>query len=138
MNERQRLNQGIIDEFRANAGTVGGQFASIPLLLLTTTGAKSGEPRTTPLAYVADGTNYVISAGNGGRDMHPGWFHNLLANPLAEVEVGTDRFMAHARVAEGAERERLFGRMIATAPMFAGFRQRTAREIPMVVLERAA
>lgn len=138
MNERQRLNQGIIDEFRTNAGAVGGQFASIPLLLLTTIGAKSGEPRTTPLAYVADGTNYIISAGNGGRDMHPGWFHNLLANPLVQVEVDGERFAARARVAEGAERERLFGMMIATAPMFAGFRQRTARAIPMIVLERDA
>lgn len=137
--QAQRLawNTQVIEEFRANEGVVGGQFQGSPLLLLTTTGARSGLPRTMPLAYVPDGDLLVVFAANGGRPTHPGWYHNLCADPRATVEVGTERFQARATPAEGAAYERLWAAQVARMPMMEEFRERSGRRIPVMVLERA-
>jgi len=137
--ERLRLNQTVIDEFRSNGGVVGGDFAGVPLLLLTTTGARSGEPRVMPVTYLADGGRLVVFGANGGRPNHPGWYHNLLARPTARVEVGTEGFPVTAAVAEGAEHDRLWSLQLARTPYFADFQERAAgRRIPVVVLTRDA
>src|SRR5271154_7027351 len=98
MNE---FNRAIIDEFRANGGKVGGPFEGAPVLLLTATGAKSGERRTTPVMYLPDGERMVIFASKAGAPTNPAWYHNLLANPSATVEVGTSTVEVSARVASG-------------------------------------
>jgi deazaflavin-dependent oxidoreductase (nitroreductase family) len=139
MSERLRRNQVVIDEFRSAGGVVGGDFAGVPLLLLTTTGARSGEPRTAPVTYLADGGRLAVFGANGGRAAHPAWYRNLLADPVARVEVGTEVYEATAAVAEGAERDRLWRLQLAAAPYFAGFQERAGdRLVPVVVLTRAA
>ena len=95
-------------EFRARGGQVGGYHASMQLLLLTTTGARTGQRRAVPLTYVPDGDRYIITAGNAGSDRHPAWYYNLLANPEATVEVGRESFATVAVIADGAEREPLY------------------------------
>jgi deazaflavin-dependent oxidoreductase (nitroreductase family) len=127
------FNQTVIERFRANGGDVGGPN---PLLLLTTTGARSRQSRTTPVAYSSDGDHLVILASKGGAPTHPDWYHNLVANPLVTVELGTERFQAHATVAHGEERERLFAQHAALMPGFAEYQRNTARQIPVVILER--
>ena len=131
------FNRQLIEEFRANGGTVGGMFAGAPLLLLTTTGAKSGQPRVAPLAYTTDNGRWVVIASKGGAPTHPDWFHNLRANPEVTVEVGTESFTARATIPEGAERKRLFEQMAAQMPNFAEYQRNTTRQIPVIVLERA-
>ena len=127
----------LITDFRANGGKVtSGPFAGRPVLLLTTTGARSGQPRLAPVVYSRDGEHYVIVASKGGAPTHPAWYHNLLAHPLVTVEVGSETFPARARVTEGAERDRLFAERAAASPNFAEYQRRTARVIPVVVLER--
>lgn len=131
------FNQGIISEFRANSGKIrSGQFANAPLLLLTTLGAKSGQPRTTPLAYTTDGDRVVIIASKGGAPTNPDWYHNILANPTVTIEKGSERFQARAVVTEGQERERLFTQMARKMPGFAGYQQNTSRQLPVIALER--
>jgi deazaflavin-dependent oxidoreductase (nitroreductase family) len=130
------FNRSIIEEFRANAGKVGGQFAGAPLLLLTTTGAKSGATRVNPLAYLADGDRYVIIASYAGADSNPPWYHNLVAHPVVTVEVGTETFEAHAEVLREPERTRLYGKMEAVMPAFTEYRQKTKRTIPVIALRR--
>ena len=131
------MTKTLITDFRANGGHVtGGPFAGRPVLLLTTTGAKSGQPRLAPLVYSRDGDGYVIVASKGGAPTHPAWYHNLLAHPLVTVEVGSETFTARARVTEGAERDQLFAERVAASPNFAEYQRRTARVIPVVVLER--
>ncbi len=130
------FNLKIIEEFRANGGETFGPFKGRPLLLLTTTGAKSGEQRTTPLVYSKDGERLVIIASMGGAPKHPSWYLNLVANPEATVEVGTEKFTARASVAEGAERERLYAQQAAEMPAFNEYKEKTTRRIPVVVLER--
>ena len=131
-------NQRIIDEFRAHGGVVqpGPNGRQRHLLLLTTTGAKTGRRRTAPLAYTRDGDHYVVIASRAGSPRHPDWFHNLVANPTVTVEVGAETFEARARVAEGKERERLYALQAEQMPQFAEYQQRTSRQIPVVVLER--
>ena len=136
MSDWNAFNRGLIDEYRATGGQVTGQFAGAPLLLLTTTGAKSGQPRTTPLAYTTDGERLVVIASKGGAPTHPDWYHNLRAHPEAAVELGRERFPARAIVAEGDARDRLYDRMAAQMPGFAEYQQNTTRRIPVVVLER--
>lgn len=131
------FNQQIIDEFRANGGKVGGMFEGAPMLLLTTTGAKSGQPRVSPLVYSTDGDRMVIMASKGGAPTNPDWFHNLRANPEVTLEVGTETFPARASVPDGEERQRLWDQMVAQMPGFADYQRNTTREIPVVVLERA-
>ncbi len=132
------FNRKLIQEFRANGGKVSGMFAGAPLLLLTTTGARSGQSRVAPLLYSTDNGRLVVIASKGGAPTHPDWFHNLRANPEVTVEVGTETFTARATLPEGAERQRLFDQMAAQMPNFAEYQRNTARQIPVVVLERAS
>jgi deazaflavin-dependent oxidoreductase (nitroreductase family) len=132
------FNNRLIAEFRANDGVVTGAFAGAPLLLLTTTGARSGQSRTTPLVHTRDGDRYVIIASKGGAPTNPSWYHNLLATPAATVEVGSERFEVRSRVAEGEERDRLYDRQAALMPNFAEYQRNTSRRIPVIVLERVA
>jgi deazaflavin-dependent oxidoreductase (nitroreductase family) len=131
------FNRKLIEEFRTNGGKVSGMFAGSPLLLLTTTGARSGQARVAPLAYTTDGGRWVVIASKGGAPTHPDWFHNLRANPEVTVEVGTETFPARATVVEGAERQRLFDQMAAQMPGFAEYQRNTTRRLPVIVLERA-
>jgi deazaflavin-dependent oxidoreductase (nitroreductase family) len=135
----QDFNSGIIEQFRTNDGQIReGMFKGAPLLLLTTTGAKSGKPTTHPLAYTRDGDDYVVIASKGGAPTNPAWFHNLVANPTVQLEVGPDTFQAKARVAQGEERERLYAAQAKMMPGFAEYQQKTTRQIPVVVFKRAA
>jgi deazaflavin-dependent oxidoreductase (nitroreductase family) len=136
MADNNDFNQRLIEEFRANGGKVSGPFAGRPLLLLTTTGAKSGQPRTAPLVYTTDGDAIVVIASKGGAPTNPDWYYNLRANPVATVEIGEETFEARARVASGDERTRLYDAQAATMPAFAEYQRNTTREIPVVVLER--
>jgi deazaflavin-dependent oxidoreductase (nitroreductase family) len=130
-------NQAIIDEFRANDGKVGGYFAGANMLLLHTTGAKSGQPRINPLVYVRDGDHIVVIASKGGADTNPDWYYNLLANPTVTVELGSEQFQARAAaVTEEPERSRLYAEMVAHRDGFAEYEQKTSRKIPAVTLER--
>jgi deazaflavin-dependent oxidoreductase (nitroreductase family) len=130
------FNSALIEEFRANEGKLGGPFEGAPVLLLTTTGARSGERRTTPVMYLPDGERMVIFASKGGAPTNPAWYHNLLANPGATVEVGPETIDVNALVTSGVERERLFRRQAERFPQFADYAQKTTREIPVVALER--
>jgi deazaflavin-dependent oxidoreductase (nitroreductase family) len=127
-------NQQVVAEFRSRGGRVGGYFDDIPLLLLTTTGARSGQPRTSPLSYLADGGRYVVFAANAGAPTHPDWYHNLIANPAVTVEIGTTVFDATAIVTTGHERDALFDRFAASQPQLVGYQTRTTRPIPVIVL----
>jgi deazaflavin-dependent oxidoreductase (nitroreductase family) len=130
------FNQSLIEEFRANDGKVTGVFAGRPLLLLTTTGAKSGRPRVSPLVYTTDGDRIVTIASKGGAPTNPDWYHNLVANPTVTVELPGETFQARATVIEGEERQRLYDAQAALMPGFAEYQQKTTRQIPVVVLER--
>lgn len=130
-------NTGIIEEFRANEGRVGGRFEGRPLLLLHTTGARSGAERVNPLMYLRDGERLVVFASKGGAPTHPDWYHNVRANPEASVEIGTDRFPVRARVATGQERDALYAEQSRRYPMFAEYQEGVDRTIPVVILERA-
>ena len=136
MNEYQKWNQAIIDEFRANAGRVGGNFAGSTLLLLHTTGAKSGKAYTTPVMCINDADRLVIIASKAGAPSNPDWYYNILANPLVGVEVGTEQFQAEATVAPEPERTRLFQKMVEVAPGFEAYQQKTTRIIPVIILTR--
>ncbi len=130
-------NQTIIDEFRANAGKVGGRFEGRPLLLLHHKGAKSGIERVNPLAYRRVGDAVAVFASKGGAPTNPDWYYNLIANPEVEVEIGTERYPAVARVAVGEEREAIYGEQKAAFSNFADYEQRAGnRVIPVVVLDR--
>ena len=131
------MAKALIVDFRAHHGEVtSGPYAGRPVLLLTTTGAKSGRPRLTPVVYSRDGDRYVIGGSKGGSASHPGWYFNLVADPVVTVEVGGESFEARATVAEGAERDRLFGVHAAANPNFDDYQRRTTRVLPMIVLER--
>jgi deazaflavin-dependent oxidoreductase (nitroreductase family) len=128
-------NTKIIEEFRANHGKVGGPFEGATLLILHTTGAKSGEERESPLLYRTDGDNLVIFASFAGAPVNPAWFHNLLAHPDASVELGTETRVVRARVADPEERDRLWEWNKADYPTFAEYESKTDRTIPVVILE---
>ena len=129
-------NKAVIEEFRANAGKVGGHFANQTLLLLHTTGAKSGQERINPVVYIRDGDHYVIFASKAGAPTNPDWYHNLVANPIVEVEVGSEHFSARATVAAEPERTNLFNRIATASPGFAEYQRNTTRVIPVVILKR--
>ncbi len=133
-------NRQIIEEFHTNAGKVGGPFEGKPLLLLTTTGAKSGKRHTTPLAYLLDGDRQLVFASKAGAPTHPDWYHNLVAHPEVTVEVGngseTEIFEATATVITGEERDRLYAKQVEVFPGFAEYQAKTSRLIPVVALER--
>lgn len=135
MTEAQDWNRQIIEEFRANKGQVGGQFANSTLLLLHSKGAKSGRERVNPLVYLPVDGRYAIFASKGGAPTNPDWYYNLLANPEASIEVGTDTVPVTARVAEGEERERIWSEQKQRAPGFADYEKATSRTIPVIVLE---
>jgi deazaflavin-dependent oxidoreductase (nitroreductase family) len=135
-NPQNERNMGIIQEFRANAGKVGGRFEGRSLLLLHTVGAKSGEPRINPVACVSDGDRLVVIASKGGAPTNPDWYYNILANPLVTVETGSEQFQARATVAKEPERTRLYDKMVEMMPGFAGYREKTTRVIPVIILTR--
>ena len=130
------FNQQIIAEFRANGGKVGGQFEGAPMVLLTTTGARSGQPRISPLVYSMDGDRMVIVASKGGAPTHPDWYHNLVANPEVTLEVGEEAFKARASVPQGEERDRIFAQVVEQMPGFGEYQKNNPRIIPVVLLER--
>jgi deazaflavin-dependent oxidoreductase (nitroreductase family) len=136
MTDFQEFNRGVIEEFRSNGGAVGGPFAGAPMILVTHRGAKSGKEYTTPLVYTRDGDALVIIASKGGAPDDPQWYRNLVANPDVVVEVGTERFPARARVAEGDERDRLYRAQADLMPNFDEYAKNTTRTIPVVVLDR--
>lgn len=129
-------NDKIISEFRANEGRVGGQFEGAPLLLLHSTGARSGQERVSPMMYRPAGRAWAVFASKAGADTNPDWYHNLLANPVGSIEVGTETVDVRARVAQGEERESLWEAQKADYPGFADYERKTTRQIPVVILER--
>ena len=135
-NDRNAYNRALIQDYRAHGKVTSGPHAGRPILLVTTTGAKSGLPRTTPLVHTKDGDRLVVIASKGGAPTHPDWYHNLVANPEVTVELGNDKFKARASIAEGQERERLYNQQGALMPGFAEYQKNTTRQIPVVVLER--
>lgn len=137
MSDFNQFNRQIVEEFRANEGKVGGQFEGAPMLILHTTGARSGQERENPLVYQRDGDSIVVFASKGGAPTNPDWYHNLRADPRVSVELGGERFNAVARVAEGEERDRIWTRQKETMPGFADYEKNTPRQIPVVVLERS-
>jgi deazaflavin-dependent oxidoreductase (nitroreductase family) len=137
MSDPNDFNRGIIDEFRANGGRVGGRFDGAPMLILHTTGAKSGAERENPLVYAQRGDDVVVFASKAGAPTHPAWYLNLVANPDASIEIGTETRQVRARVAEGDERDEIWSRQKAAMPGFAEYEQKTSREIPVVILEAA-
>lgn len=137
MAEVNDWNSKIIEEFRANEGRVGGQFEGAPLLLLHTTGAKSGQPRVNPMMYQRVGASYAVFASKAGAPDNPDWYHNLRANPGVEAEIGTQTVPLTARVADGDERERIWSAQKQAYPGFAEYEQKTTRQIPVVILEPA-
>jgi len=130
-------NRGIIEEFRANAGKLGGNYEGRPVLLLTTTGAKSGQQHTTPVMYLPEGDDVYVFASMAGAPKSPAWYHNLVANPGVTVEVGAERFQAQAQVMDRAERDRLYAKQAAIYSQFSEYEQKTSRVIPVVRLSRA-
>ena len=129
-------NKQIIQEFRSNDGKVGGYFEAMTLLLLHTTGAKSGLPRINPVVTMPDGDRFVIMASKAGRPTNPDWYYNLIANPEVSVEVGTEKFEALATVVQEPERSELFAKMASMYPVYAEYQQKTTRIIPVIVLTR--
>jgi deazaflavin-dependent oxidoreductase (nitroreductase family) len=132
----QAFNQDIAEEFRANGGKVGGQFANAEILLLNTTGAKSGQPRLSPLAYFRIDGKLIIIGSFAGADVNPAWVHNLRANPRARIEVGTETYDVTARELTPQEREGDFAKISAASPGFADYQAKTSRVIPLFELQR--
>jgi deazaflavin-dependent oxidoreductase (nitroreductase family) len=135
--DMKRFNQALVEEYRANGGQLSGRMAKSRLLLLTTTGARSGKPHTTPLGYGVDGERLIVIASNNSAASHPAWYHNIVACPDVTVELGNERFAARARILEGDQRERTLPLVRERVPFFDGQQERTTRQIPVVILERA-
>ena len=129
------FNSQIIDEFRGNGGKLGGGFAGATMLLLTTKGAKSGNLRTNPLAYLAQGDGIYIFGSKGGAPTNPDWYHNLVAHSSVQAEIGTQTLPFTARVADGDERDRIWSAQKSAYPGFAEYEEKTTRQIPVVILE---
>jgi deazaflavin-dependent oxidoreductase (nitroreductase family) len=136
MPDMKQFNEGVIKDFRANGGKVGGQMEKIPLLLVTMKGAKSGRTITLPLAYSKDGNRFVVIASFAGAPHNPSWYHNLVAHPDITIELGGEEFQAKASVAQGAERDRLFKQQADQLPIFNEYQQKTTRRIPVIVIDR--
>ena len=130
------MNRRTIEEFRANGGKVGKQFEGVPLLLLTTTGAKSGQKRINPLTYLLENERLYVFAAKGGAPTNPDWYYNLLAYPQVTVELGAEQFEATAVFLEGEERERVYAREAKAHPGVAAYEKLTTRKIPVVELVR--
>lgn len=129
------FNSTIIDEFRANDGKLGGQFEGAPMLLLHSTGAKSGQERINPMMYQSVGENWAVFASKAGAPTNPDWYHNVVANPDATIEVGTKTRPVRARVATGGERDAIWTTQKERYSGFADYERQTNREIPVVILE---
>jgi deazaflavin-dependent oxidoreductase (nitroreductase family) len=134
------FERNLREDMRAHGGRpTSGPLAGAPLMVLTTTGAKSGEPRTAIVTYHRDGDRWVVAGSKGGADTNPSWYYNLLANPDATVEIGTEAFPVHATVeSTGEERDRLWSDHVKELPGFGEYPKQTSRVIPMIVLEKAA
>ncbi|MCD4536251.1 nitroreductase family deazaflavin-dependent oxidoreductase [Nocardioides sp. cx-169] len=128
------FNQQVIAEFRANHGRVGGRFEGAPLLLLHSTGAKSGQERVNPMMYLRDGERYVVFASRAGADTDPDWFRNLKAHPEVRIEVGDGELAVRAVEVTGEERDRLYAQQTALYPRFGDYQDQTSRVIPVVAL----
>ena len=137
MSDHLQFNRDLIAEYRANDGKTSGPFAGAPLLLLTTTGRKTGEPRTSPVVHTVDGDDLVVIASKAGADDHPAWYLNLVANPTVTVELGAETFEATAVVTEGEERDRLYAAQAAQMDTFNDYAAKTSRTIPVVRLKRS-
>ena len=133
MNDR---NLRVIEEFRTSDGKVGGGFSGASMLLLSTFGAKTAQLRTNPLVYLPDGDRWIIFASKGGAQANPDWFHNLVANPVVTVEIGTEAFEAYAEVIRGEERDSLYASQVELYPQFGEYERRTTRKIPVIALTR--
>jgi deazaflavin-dependent oxidoreductase (nitroreductase family) len=127
-------NHPIVTEFRENQGKVGGSLAEVDLLLLTTLGARSQRPQTAPLTYFRDGGRYLVVGSAASSPRHPGWYHNLRANPIAQAEIGVDNLRVHAVIIEGGERDALFAEILTKAPAYANYQIRARRHLPVVAL----
>lgn len=133
------FTQRMIDDMRSHGGQMThGPLAGVPALILTTMGARTGQPRTTVVDYTRDGEDYVIAASKGGAPTNPAWYHNLRAHPRVSVEIDSERFEAEARVTAGEERDRLWRQHAEAIPVFREYPSKTTRVIPMVVLRRVA
>ncbi len=137
MTEFAEMNKKVMEEFRENGGKVGGMFEGAPLLILTTTGAKSGKTRENPLMYRPDGDRFIIFASMAGAPTNPSWYYNVKANPDVTIEVGAERFAARARELPPEEREGLWEAHKADVPQFAEYEKQAGRVIPLVELTRA-
>lgn len=138
MADRDDWNRHIVEEFRANKGKVGGMWEGRPLLLLTTTGAKSGKTRTNPVMYQREGDRLFVFASKGGAPSNPDWYHNLLAHPEVSVEIEGRTFSAIAKQVTGVERDSVYARWAARYPQFRDYQEKTSRTIPVVELEPRA
>jgi deazaflavin-dependent oxidoreductase (nitroreductase family) len=139
MSDMHDFNQAIIEEFRANAGVVGGGFAGAPVVLLTTTGAKSGQTRVNPLVCLpSDGDTIYVFASKAGAPSNPDWYYNLVAHPAVTVEFGTRTYAATASEVTGAERDRLYAEQARLNPGFAEYAEKTTRIIPVIELTPSA
>lgn len=128
------LNDRIIAEFRANHGRVGGNFEGAPMLLLHSTGARSGAERVHPMMYLADGDRYLVFASKAGADSNPDWYWNLKANPDAKIEIGDRTVAVHATELTGAERDEKYAEQARRYPGFADYQRKTTRVIPVMAL----
>ena len=137
MNDVVDFNAQIIEEFRANEGRLGGNFEGAPVLLLHTTGARSGKERVSPMMYQDLGGPVAVFASKAGAPTNPDWFHNIVANPEVSAEIGTETRSFRARVTEGTERNEIWTRQKEAYPGFAEYEASTTREIPVVVLDPA-
>jgi deazaflavin-dependent oxidoreductase (nitroreductase family) len=130
-------NDAVVADFRAHDGLITqGRLAGAMMLIMTSTGARTGLPRTVPLGYHRDGESYVLVGSNNGRDEQPEWLANLRQNPVVTIEVGTETFQARATVTDGPERRRLLDARIAAVPIFGDYERKAKRELPVIVLER--
>ncbi len=136
MAELSSWNHQRIEEFRTNKGKIGGPFKDAPMLLLTTTGARSGKRHTIPLVYLPDNDRFIIFASNAGSPTEPDWYHNIVAHPQVTIEFGTETFDVTATIVTGEERDRLYNRQAKVNPVFADFQARTTRTIPVIALQR--
>lgn len=138
MSEMNDWNNKIIEEFRANGGKVGGPFEGAPILLLHTTGAKSGQERVHPMMYRPTDGGYAVFASKAGAPTDPAWYHNLVANPDVQAEIGPQTLALRARVAGDAEREPIWTAQKTEYPGFQEYEENTTRQIPVVILESAS
>jgi|HigsolmetaAR202D_1030399.scaffolds.fasta_scaffold27266_2 deazaflavin-dependent oxidoreductase (nitroreductase family) len=120
--------------YRLTGGAIGGRMRVLPVLLLTTTGRKSGKQRTVPVAYIKDNNSYIVIASNSGQPKHPAWFHNIKSNPTATVQIGRSTFKVQAEIADPAKKEKLWSHAVKIAPGYEKYQQRTTRDIPVVLL----